>query len=264
MKRIMNISMTMLLAAGAIVLAAFAGQNHQHAAYKSFTIDVLNPTDDALITTEEIGQMIRDRFGEVTGQAKTRIDLNKLETMVRDNPYVSSCEVYQTLGHELILKARVRRPLVRVINEDLEQYLIDHQGYIVPVNPAHPSYVLIANGRITDAYFSPGKQEIALSQFPDSSALRQVYPVALHIAEDEFLRAFIHQVYVNDNGEMELIQRIGGQVILFGDASRAAEKLENLKAFYKEVMSKADWNRYQTINLKYKNQVVCLKTETNE
>ena len=51
----------------------------------------------------------------------------------------------------------------------------------------------------------------------------------------------------------------GSQVILFGNAEDAKEKLENLKTFYQKVMSQMDWHVYKSINLKYKNQVVCSK-----
>ena len=38
------------------------------------------------------------------------------------------------------------------------------------------------------------------------------------------------------------------------------EKFEKLKMFYTEGLNKTDgWNKYSTINIKYKNQVVCTK-----
>jgi cell division protein FtsQ len=58
---------------------------------------------------------------------------------------------------------------------------------------------------------------------------------------------------------MELVPKIGKQLIIFGDAADAREKLENLATFYRKVMSQKDWDLYKTINLKYKNQVVCSK-----
>jgi cell division protein FtsQ len=34
-------------------------------------------------------------------------------------------------------------------------------------------------------------------------------------------------------------------------------KLENLKLFYQKALPKVGWERYSSINLKYKNQIVC-------
>lgn len=261
MKKILTIALTVLLVTGAVFLLAFTDQQHQSKSYKSIQVEIINPSDDAMITADEISEIIRENFGEIKGTLMTRVDLDRIESMIRNNPYVSSCEVYQMLGGELTLKARVRKPLVRVINEDLKQYHIDYTGCLMPVSTSHPAHILVANGRIPDSYVSLSKSEISLSSYPDSSILRQIYPVALHIVEDEFLKSFIEQIYVNDNGEMELVPKIGTQNIILGDATHAAKKLQNLKTFYREVMSKTDWSLYKTINLKYKNQVVCAKSE---
>ncbi|MBK7433459.1 MAG: hypothetical protein IPI66_05780 [Chitinophagaceae bacterium] len=53
-----------------------------------------------------------------------------------------------------------------------------------------------------------------------------------------------------------MIPKIGKQVIVFGDASDIAGKMSKLKLFYRNVMVKAGWQYYSTINLQYKDQVV--------
>ncbi|MCU0370028.1 MAG: hypothetical protein MUC31_01325, partial [Bacteroidales bacterium] len=189
----------------------------------------------------------------------TGIDLYELERAVLINPYISSCEVFQTIDGGLVLKARVREPLVRIITEENQQFYLDYSGCAMPLKPGSPSHVLIANGRIRDRYISIDKSEKPLTTFSDSSLLHQVYPVAYFISADEFLRSFIDQIYVNENSEIELVPKIGSQAIIFGNASDTREKLENLKTFYQKVMSNMDWNIYKSINLKYKNQVVCSK-----
>jgi cell division protein FtsQ len=175
------------------------------------------------------------------------------------NPYVSKCEVFQTIDNEIIVKVVVRKPLVRIINRDGAQFYLDYNGFAMPLNPAKPSHILVANGSIKERYYSIDKSEQPLSAFPDSSALRQIYPVAYYISQDEFLKSFIDQIYVNDKNEMELVPKIGSQIIFFGNSEDAKEKLENLKTFYQKVMNQKDWHVYRSINLKYKNQVVCSK-----
>jgi cell division protein FtsQ len=248
-----------ILIAGTIFLLAFTDSKHQLSTYRNFTIDVLNPSEQAMITADEIKALVIDDFGEVKGAPVTRIDLHRLEKTVLDNPYVSSCEVFQTIGGDLVLKAVVRSPLVRIINQDDKQFYLDYNGFAMPISPAHPSHVPIANGLIKDHFVSLDKREMPLSAFPDSSLLHQVYPVAYYIARDEFLKSFIDQIYINEKNEIELVPKIGSQTIIFGNEVDALEKLENLKTFYLKIMSKMDWTVYKSINLKYKNQVVCTK-----
>jgi cell division protein FtsQ len=259
MKKILHISLVLILISGTIFLLAFTDREYQQRTYKDFRIDVLNPSEEVLITPEEIREIIDKNFGKIEGSPITGIDLYELERAVLINPYISSCEVFQTIDGGLVLKARVREPLVRIITEENQQFYLDYSGCAMPLKPGSPSHVLIANGRIRDRYISIDKSEKPLTTFSDSSLLHQVYPVAYFISADEFLRSFIDQIYVNENSEIELVPKIGSQAIIFGNASDTREKLENLKTFYQKVMSNMDWNIYKSINLKYKNQVVCSK-----
>ena len=65
---------------------------------------------------------------------------------------------------------------------------------------------------------------------------------------------------MNKDRELELFPAIGNHKIIFGNAENIAEKFNKLKLFYKEGLNKSDsWTKYSTINLKYKNLVVCTK-----
>lgn len=258
-RTILYISFMGLLMAGTAFLVAFTDIEHKKKSYQAFDLEILNPTDRALITNEEIHQIIEKKFGKIEGAPIVATDLLELENTVAANPYIAACEVYQTIDMKVEMKVTVREPLVRVINEYNEQFYLDPYGFAMPLSPEHPSHVIIANGKIGDRYISLNKSELPLSAYHDSSALRMIFPVAWYISKDEFLRSFIDQIYINDNKEMELVPKIGKQLIIFGDAADAREKLENLATFYRKVMSQKDWDLYKTINLKYKNQVVCSK-----
>lgn len=259
MKRIFKISLMALLVVGTLFLLSFADQKHHVNRYQSFSISILNASDDALINEKEIRDMVTERFGKIEGAMISLINLNELETSVWNNPYVATCEVYQTISGDLVMIATVRSPLVKVMNDSGQQYYIDQTGYMVPVTFSHPSHVPIASGNISDRYVMIGQSERPISTLPDSSVLRQIYPVALGICQDDFLKSFIDQIYINDEKEMELVPKMGNQQILFGSSENARQKLENLKAFYMKIMNKMDWNTYKIINIKYNNQVVCSK-----
>jgi cell division protein FtsQ len=46
---------------------------------------------------------------------------------------------------------------------------------------------------------------------------------------------------------------------VFGTGDDIEIKFEKLMLFYKEGLSRVGWDKYSTINLKYKNQIVCTK-----
>lgn len=80
---------------------------------------------------------------------------------------------------------------------------------------------------------------------------------------DSFWRSEIVQieVAVTDIGELDvsLIPRSSRATILFGTLDNAESKLDKLTQFYEEGLSRLGWDRYQIINLKYKDLVVCKK-----
>ncbi len=92
-----------------------------------------------------------------------------------------------------------------------------------------------------------------------------IYEVANYIKNDTLLNSLITQAYINKEREIELYPAIGNQKILFGTGTDIADKFEKLKIFYTQGLNSVNgWDRYSTINLKYKNQVVCIKKETGE
>ena len=75
----------------------------------------------------------------------------------------------------------------------------------------------------------------------------------------QYLKALIEQIYVEKNGEFQLIPKFNDQVIIFGTTENIKDKFARLLIFYKQGLSITGWNRYNMINIKYKNQVVCSK-----
>ena len=86
-----------------------------------------------------------------------------------------------------------------------------------------------------------------------------LYKLSTYITEDKFLKSQIEQIYVDPNGEFELIPRIGNHIILVGGAENLEDKFERLFVFYKYGLSKTGWSKYNIINIKFKNQIVCSK-----
>ena len=52
--------------------------------------------------------------------------------------------------------------------------------------------------------------------------------------------------------------QVGNHEIIFG-SDRLEEKLDVLRTFYGKGMNEEAWNKYKSINLKYKDQIVCTK-----
>jgi cell division protein FtsQ len=116
---------------------------------------------------------------------------------------------------------------------------------------------MAVNGRILSAQsntLNPDKHV-----FTWAEQREEIHRLARYIASDSFWKAQIQQVYVDENLEYVLIPRVGNHEIQFGKMDDLEIKFKKLKAFYEQALSKSDWNQYQSVNLKYKNQIVCKK-----
>jgi cell division protein FtsQ len=81
-------------------------------------------------------------------------------------------------------------------------------------------------------------------------------PFVLYVQDNDFWKAQIEQVHVQADGDILLVPLVGGHIIELGDADNYREKLHVMREFYKQVLVKNNWDKYEMISLKYNNQVV--------
>jgi cell division protein FtsQ len=79
-------------------------------------------------------------------------------------------------------------------------------------------------------------------------------------------RSLVGQIHLEKNGDFILVPLVGDQKIVFGSAyteEEVTEKFKKLRVFYNEAMPYAGWLTYKEISLKFEDQIVCKKKETN-
>jgi cell division protein FtsQ len=142
-------------------------------------------------------------------------------------------------------------------------YYIAEDGSIMPLTNNFSPFVLVASGHIDEPFNNRQIRnilEIDLNNLnKKEKILYNVFRLVKYIYKDEFWRSQIVQIYVNEKYEFELIPRVGPHIIAFGDISYYKEKFEKLKTLYLEGFNKTGWNNYTTLNLKFENQIVCIK-----
>ena len=57
-----------------------------------------------------------------------------------------------------------------------------------------------------------------------------------------------------------MIPQITKQKIYFGNTNDMEIKFKKLELFYKNILPTKGWNYYESVNLKFKNQIVCNKS----
>jgi cell division protein FtsQ len=263
LKRAMRSVFRLLLAAAFIVTVGFADNKRKEAICSGMNILVHDSAGMSFVERSDIMQIVQDRFGEPVGKPLSSINMALLEKLINNNPFVAQAEVFSTVDGKLTIEVIQRNPVLRVINNTDQSFYIDDKGVFMPLSDKYTANVAIVNGSIANTLaerrirvFTPEESEDTSNHL---TQMEKIYALNRYICRDQFWNALIEQIYLNEDQEIELVPRAGNQVILFGDEKNMDEKFDKLLKLYKEGLSRTGWNQYKTINLKYKDQVVCTK-----
>ncbi len=215
-------------------------------------VRVLLPGNQTFIERSEIDQILFRAAGPLVGKPLNQINIHELEKALAANPFIEYSKVYADMDGIIQIQVKQREPVIRVINIANQDYYIDRNGLKIPTSSSFTAHVLVANGDIAESFRSP-------VDTLRGNLARDLFKTAVYIGKDKLWRDQIEQIYVNKDQELELVPRVGDQRIILGTADSLDMKFTNLLVFYKKGMAQAGWDTYKTINLKYTNQIVCVK-----
>jgi hypothetical protein len=92
--------------------------------------------------------------------------------------------------------------------------------------------------------------------------IQKMLPMLQFIHQDTFWSAMISEIVVNRYQDLILFPTIGKLKIEFGSHENYQVKFRRLAQFYKEVLSRCGWDYYQSLSLRFNNQLVAVKAET--
>ena len=262
MKKIKQIAIWSGIILYLVVALSFVSEKRKNTICSHIQVHIQDSLSDKFITETDVTDFIHDLDVKVLGQTIKSINIRELENLLTENAVVKNTEVYFTANGDLNIEIDQRNPIVRVINTKGQNYYLDKEGAIIPLKANYSSHVLIANGHIME-FFELAKTDWLrcnkASLKNKNTTICEIFELAKFINKDSFWKAQIEQIYLNEQGEYELIPRVGAHVIKFGPFENHQEKFRNLKAFYKKGLNNVGWNQYLYINLKYDNQIICTK-----
>ena len=263
-KKILVAVLWIIAIAGLTSSLAFISKSEKNIIASSLNINIHNNDENLFLTESDVKSFFKERNDSLLSSRYQNIDIPGLEKALNSHPAIENAEVSADMNGEIKVEILQRTPVLRIINKSGESYYIDSQNKLMPLNQNYSARVIVASGEIIEPYAR--RYEFSIDQikknklFKEVSMLDDILDVSNFISADSSLTHLIHQIYVNTDRELELFPAIGNHKIIFGDANNIAEKFNKLKLFYKEGLSKSDsWTKYSTINLKYKNLVVCTK-----
>jgi cell division protein FtsQ len=242
----------------------FVAASEKKVVVSDLEINIQNNDENLFLTNADVKKFFDERKDNIIGNSFGALSIPLLEKALNTHPAVENAEVSADLNGSVKVEITQRTPVLRVINKNGESYYIDSRSMLMPLSENYSARVLVATGEIFEPYSRryqfTVKQIMKNKLFSEVSVLDDLLNVANAVNGDTILSALIQQIHVNRDRELELFPAVGNHRIVFGTGSDISEKFAKLKLFYREGLNKADaWNKYSTINLKYKNLVVCTK-----
>ncbi len=228
-----------------VVTLAFTSLEYRNASCRSIKIDY--KADEVIhIEKDELLKLIMVADSKILGKKLDQINAEVIEEAVEKHDAILEAEVYKmvikgdTSAFKGVLGVKVkhREPVMRIMS-GTGSYYLDEYGGKIPVSKNYTANVLVTTGI-----------------FDEKFAREQLLPCILYIENSEFWEAQIEQVHIEKDGNAILIPLVGDHLIEMGKLDNYQEKLRNMKAFYKKVLADDNWNKYKTVSLKYKNQVI--------
>ncbi len=263
MNKMLKIGGWILFVAVTFGLLGFADLNYDNIKSNQILIEIKRPGGHEFVTEDKVKLLLNDLGYSFKNQPLGQIELNRIESELLEVSGVKSVEAYKFNNGQVKVDIEQQLPIARIILSDgkMGGYL-DIEGDIIPLSENYVAKVPVFTGMIHESYadMPSAKELLANDSLARYHIIDEIYLVAKEIVADEFLMAQIVQVFVNSKQEFELIPRVGNHRVLIGDINDLSSKMSRLKAFYtSDGLDIKEYNLYDTLNLKYKDQMVCSK-----
>ncbi|MBL4576823.1 MAG: hypothetical protein JKX74_00035 [Flavobacteriales bacterium] len=223
------------------IVMGFAGKEQKNTLCESIMIEIDESDDCYFIAQDDVLMMFKREGIEIIGKPLSAIDFQLLENVLYTDPFVKDAQVYATISGELRMEITQNRPVMRILSKEVGNFYLDQNGERLPLSNNYSARVIVANGYIK------------------SDMLEDLFLLATFVNKNQFWKSQIQQIYVAWPREIQLIPRVGRHKILLGDVSDLDEKFNNLLSFYKYGLNNVGWDKYKSVDLRFKKQVVCKK-----
>ena len=206
-------------------------------------VNIGDSADYRFVNRMDILKYINSANINPNGLSYKNISLNEMEKKITNIPFVKDAQCYKSPGGYLCVDISQRKPILRVKTPTQDLYL-DSEGSLMNTSSAFCAYVpvLLSEKTLANSYL---KQD--------------VYKFANYVYNDKFLNSLVEQIYIDASGKVEMVPRIGSQIVVLGSTDGFEKKLSRLKKLYEHGFSKVGWNKYKKIDLTYDNQAVCTR-----
>lgn len=209
-----------------------------------FYITVRDSVENKLITAQGLYQYLDEHELIPRGRVCGEVSPMAIEQCVEKIDLLTDIECYYEDDGDVYLYVSQRRPVMRVITEYGGNYYLDAEGERIEPSALYVDYVPLVTGYVDEVI-----------------SVQELKPIVEYIAHHDFWRNQVTQIYISPQHEIMIYPRVGEHIIVLGDANEYERKLNSVLTIYNKVIPDVGWNAYDTISVKYDDQVVCTRRD---
>ena len=245
-RKVLQAFVTMVVTTACIVAILGASRMQRARTVKDVQIQLNSPSKFGFLNKEEVYKDLVTDLGIRRGRTTlAKLNVSAIEKKAYRNPWVGKAQAYLDNQSVLHMQLTPRRPAARVFFENGESFYIDSTLRLLPLSEMNTYSTIIATG-----------MPVTKNDSINKSLRAKTLKLVRFIEKDTFWSAQIDQVAITQDGDFELMPVLGTHKILLGDTATLDKKFSRLFAFYKNVLNRIGWNKYETLDLRYDNQVV--------
>lgn len=241
----------LLIILGAIVLAVLVivgNVNRSRSTVRGIEVNIRQGRVPQLVDDQTVRDSIVAALPALLQHSVGSVDREAVAEAASRVPYLKEVSAAVSVSGKVVVRAKQRRPIARLYYGSQELYF-DDECAIMPTSPLGNCNVLVAGGDFAE----PLRADSVNAQ------VKALWQVACYLDRQSKYGDLIDQIYVERDGGIMMVPKLGGHVVELGTPDDLDEKFDLLMAFYRKGMPRAGWDTYSRVSLKYHGQVVCTK-----
>jgi cell division protein FtsQ len=239
-----------------VIMPVYYSHWHYSKTCKKIEITITDSSDYHFVTKRDIQNTIISNNGNIIGKPVKEIKMDEIESTMRKYRELKTAEVFMSIDGTLHIIGDQRTPIMRVMANNGGDYYVDDEGVVILRRNLYTPRLHIVGGNINISQAMLNGVSVIDTSIKNS-ILKDIFYLVKYINRDDFWSAQIDQIFVDSNDEIDLIPRVGNHTIHLGSTENIEEKLRNLEVFYDKVLPDVGWNKYSSINLAFRDQIVC-------
>lgn len=230
-------------------LIAFTERMKGEVSVGDIEINISNVHENHFVEESDIMNLMQVDLAQMKGMSIAKVNFKEIENRIKKDPFIEDAEVYSDLKGNIIVNADLRRPIARIVRNDGPDGYIAEDGTVMPVSDKFTPRVVLISGTYVRTLLSQ-HNILNLDQG------KNIMEMLNMIQEDAFWKAQIAQLDIDGKGKVSIIPQVGDESIQFGYPEDLEVKFRKLNIYYKEILPRVGWNKYNRVNVEFEGQIV--------